>query len=209
MLFKDTLKGLLEAGVEKDDNSIVEISLKLSMIYALLKRETEAAQGYKFCISTMEKNLEKEPDDQNTAALLGLSIDSYARFLLLRHNYIESLKQMERSLELAIKVFGESHTQPLVIMNDIATVCMMTKDYDLGMKYMKRAIKTGEKIKSPEMAAFYCNIGAIYLHKHQLEEAQRNCEHAAELAQKLGDKQSKLHAQSCLEQIKKITDKRN
>ncbi|XP_055432404.1 tetratricopeptide repeat protein 19, mitochondrial isoform X2 [Bubalus kerabau] len=59
-LFKATMSYLLGAGMQQEDNAIIEISLKLATIYAAQSRQELALAGYEFCISTLEEKIERE-----------------------------------------------------------------------------------------------------------------------------------------------------
>ncbi|XP_012892372.1 PREDICTED: tetratricopeptide repeat protein 19, mitochondrial-like, partial [Dipodomys ordii] len=59
-LFKATMSYLLGGGMKQEDNTIIEISLKLASIYAAQNRQEFALAGYEFCISTLEKKIERE-----------------------------------------------------------------------------------------------------------------------------------------------------
>ena len=96
-LLKATLQGLFACGRPEDDNAVVEISLKLANIYALQRREAEAQAGYRFCYRSLSEKLAKrdETEDtgdeaEDTSALLGLTCDNYARYLLSRDDYIQA-----------------------------------------------------------------------------------------------------------------------
>ena len=99
-LYKETVKGLLQQKKEKDDNAIIEISLKLATIFAIERRYEEAQEGYLFCTNLLDKKLKtvnrdmirtEDPDDEdgnlNTLALLGMCTSSYGKFLILKNRY--------------------------------------------------------------------------------------------------------------------------
>lgn len=69
------MKKCLAAGRAQDDESIVELSVKLSTVYSAMGRDEEAETGFKFCITTMNDKLKDSGGvleaDSNTLALLG------------------------------------------------------------------------------------------------------------------------------------------
>ena len=56
-LYKETLKGCLQRGMEMDHNVVVGISLKVASIYAMLERHDEAEKGMLFCINCQDAKL--------------------------------------------------------------------------------------------------------------------------------------------------------
>jgi len=70
----------LAAGKAPNDDSIVELSVKLSSLYATLSRDKEAEAGFAFSVQTMAKKVEEAGGvlecDTNTLALHGLALQS-------------------------------------------------------------------------------------------------------------------------------------
>ena len=58
-LFKDVMQRQLQNGVPQNDNSIIEMSLKLAALYAEWGQDDKAEKGYKFCIEEQEKKIKK------------------------------------------------------------------------------------------------------------------------------------------------------
>ncbi|XP_076454895.1 tetratricopeptide repeat protein 19, mitochondrial-like [Babylonia areolata] len=56
-LYKETMKGCLQQGLAQDDNAIIELSLKLASVYAMLERDGEAEQGLLFCVKAQDAKL--------------------------------------------------------------------------------------------------------------------------------------------------------
>ena len=203
-LFKETIRGLLQQGYKQDHDAVVEISLKLAMIYAAQQRNEDALQGYKFCIQTQEKKMkEMNPVDDNTLALLGMSLDAYSRFLIVQKRYDEALVNMERALDIAIKALGsEEHPQVVILLNDIATIVSLIDNFDLAKEKLQNAIKIAEKVDSSDLAILYCNLGAVHIRKSNFKEAKIEYDKALRLALKNGDKSIQKKARDGLDAIK-------
>ena len=184
-LFKETIRGLLQQGYKQDHDAVVEISLKLVMIYAAQQRNEDTLQCYKFCIQTQEKKMkEMNPDDDNTLALLSMSLDAYSRFLIVQKRY-EALVNMERALDIAIKALGgEEYPQVVVLLNDIATIVSLIDNFDLAKEKLQNAINIAEKVDWFDLAILYCNLGAVHIRKSNFKEAKIEYDKALRLALK-------------------------
>ncbi|XP_023586827.1 tetratricopeptide repeat protein 19, mitochondrial isoform X1 [Trichechus manatus latirostris] len=120
-LFKATMSYLLGGGMKQEDNAIIEISLKLASIYAAQNRQEFALAGYEFCISTLEEKMEREKElaedimsveeKANTRLLLGMCLDSYARYLLFTKQPSQAQKMYEKALRISEEIQGERHPQ--------------------------------------------------------------------------------------------------
>lgn len=188
-LYKETLRGSLQQGMSQDHDAVVEISLKLAIIFAAQKRNVEADEGYKFCIKTQEAKIKdmKEIDD-NSAALLGMALDAYARFLMIQNRNDEAQTNLEKSLSIARKVFGESHVQIAVLLNDIATINSLKKEFDLARKHLEEAIRVAEGLDSPDLPTFYFNLGAVCERQGNFSDAGHAYRQALDKAKKYDDK---------------------
>lgn len=209
-LYKETLRGSFQQGMSKDHDAVVEISLKLAMIYAAQKRNEEANEGYKFCIKTQEEKIKKMKmeEDQNSAALLGMALDAYARFLMVQNRNEEAKSCLEKSLAIATKVFGESHPQVAVLLNDIATVGSQMQDYNLAKKNLEKAVTIAETVESPDLPTFYFNLGAIYERQGELTDASGAYKKALTTAKKINDKAVQKKAKDALDSLKNMHTKK-
>ncbi len=150
--------------MKQDDDAVIEISLKLAMIYAAKKLDDEAIAGYKYCINTLETRMKTMKEvDTNTKALLGMSTDAYSRFLISRKQYKEALKCLTRALEIAESVFGDKHPQVAVLLNDVATVLSLMQDYGHAKEKLKKAILIAEAIESEGLANSLLQLGRASL----------------------------------------------
>lgn len=208
-LYKETLRGSFQQGMSKDHDAVVEISLKLAMIYAAQKRNEEANDGYKFCIKTQEEKIKKMKEvDDNSAALLGMSLDAYARFLMVQNRNEEAKSSLEKSLDVATRIYGESHPQVAVLLNDIATVGSQMQDYNFAKRNLEKAVKIAETVESPDLPTFYFNLGAVYERQGELTEASGAYKKALTAAKKTDDKTVKKKAKDALDSLKNLPTKK-
>ncbi len=86
VLFLQTMKDCIVAGVREGHPMIVEISMKLAVIYSQLNDRAKAESGFDFCLTEQRKNCENIPnggklddEDLNKLGLLGLVSNTYAQ----------------------------------------------------------------------------------------------------------------------------------
>ncbi len=221
-LYKDTMKGLLQQNKEKDDNAIIEISLKLAKIYTLENRFEEATEGYLFCMDRMEKKLKNvdrstvrgdDPDDEsgnlNTLALLGMCTTSYGRYMLMRRDYNEADRVLNEALTIAKQVFGEEDNQVAVIYSDLATVASHKNDPALARDRIQAAVRIGQAVESEDLTMFLCNLCFICSDLEDWQGGRKAAKKALRLARNNEDKHLEQTALDCLKEMKqKVNQKK-
>ncbi|NXM68419.1 TTC19 protein, partial [Serilophus lunatus] len=212
-LYKATMSYMLAGDTKEDDNAILEMSLKLASIYAAQKQDKLAVAGYQFCILTLEEKVAKEkdlPEDvlpaeekANTRLLLGMSLDSYARYLLNIKQLPAAQKMYEKALQISSDVQGETHPQSVVLMNDLATVLDAQGHYDEAYSYVKRAAELARETQHPEEHMVLNNLAAILMHKEDFLQAKHVYREALKQARQKGDLASVQHIQEELAELAK------
>ncbi|XP_014808624.1 PREDICTED: tetratricopeptide repeat protein 19, mitochondrial isoform X2 [Calidris pugnax] len=211
-LYKASMSYLLAGDTKEDDNAILEMSLKLASIYAAQKQHKLALAGYEFCILTLEEKIAKQkdlPEDvlsaeekANTRLLLGMSLDSYARYLLDINQLPVAQKMYEKALQISNDVQGETHPQTVVLMNDLATVLDAQGRYDEAYSHVKRAAELAKETQHPEEHMVLNNLAAILMHKDFLQ-AKQVYKEALKQAREKGDVASVQHIQEELAELAK------
>ncbi|XP_010192573.1 PREDICTED: tetratricopeptide repeat protein 19, mitochondrial, partial [Mesitornis unicolor] len=212
-LYKASMSYLLAGDMKEDDNAILEMSLKLASIYAAQKQHKLALAGYEFCILTLEEKIAKQkdlPEDvlpaeekANTCLLLGMSLDSYARYLQNINQLPVAQKMYEKALQISNDVQGETHPQTVVLMNDLATVLDAQGHYDEAYSYVKRAADLAKETRHPEEYMVLNNLAAILMHKEDFLQAKQVYKEALKQAQQKGDAASVQHIQEELAELAK------
>ncbi|XP_062966436.1 tetratricopeptide repeat protein 19, mitochondrial isoform X8 [Cynocephalus volans] len=159
----------------KEDNAIIEISLKLASIYAAQNRQEFALAGYEFCISTLEEKIEREKEltedimsveeKASTHLLLGMCLDACARYLLFSKQPSQAQRMYEKALKISEEIQGERHPQTIVLMSDLATTLDAQGHFDEAYIYMKRASDLARQINHPELHMVLSNLAAILMHR--------------------------------------------
>ncbi|NXC01927.1 TTC19 protein, partial [Orthonyx spaldingii] len=212
-LYKATMSYMLAGDTKEDDNTILEMSLKLASIYAAQKQHKLAVAGYQFCILTLEEKIAKQkdlPEDElsaeekaNTQLLLGMSLDSYARYLLNINELPAAQKMYEKALQISNDVQGETHPQSVVLLNDLATVLDAQGHYEEALARVRRAAELARVTQHPEEHMVLSNLAAILMHKEDFLQAKQVYKEALKQAQQKGDAASVQHIQEELAELAK------
>ncbi|XP_013779409.1 tetratricopeptide repeat protein 19, mitochondrial-like [Limulus polyphemus] len=212
-LFVEVMKRMIASGTPKDDNAILEMSLKLSTIYSEQKLEEKAEDGFRYCFQVLNKriqsiDLEKvdifTETEQDDIILWAMSCDWYARHLMSKGDLKNAQQLYEKSLAVSEKVNGPSHPKTLILMNDIGSVASMRKDFDVAISYLNQAIDRGTVEESSDLPSFYCNLGVTLMQKGDLQNAFKTCDKGFQLARKLKNKVAQSEAKKCIEEVKKV-----
>ena len=201
-LYKETMKTYLQNGKDKNSNAMVELTIKLGTVYAIMKRDREARLGYQEAVKIQDEKVKNDPEcSQDTYALLGLALESYGRFLLA-HREIEAAEPLfKRSESIATKLLGKEHPQRINILNDIAACQILNGNLKDAEETLSDAVAVGTIGNVPELPALYSNLGALYLRISKLDDAEKNCGLALEKAKENKDKYAQGQAQFCLKKI--------
>uniref|UniRef100_A0A287D9Y5 Tetratricopeptide repeat protein 19, mitochondrial n=1 Tax=Ictidomys tridecemlineatus TaxID=43179 RepID=A0A287D9Y5_ICTTR len=210
-LFKATMSYLLGGGMKQEDNAIIEISLKLASIYAAQNRQEFALAGYEFCISTLEEKIEREKElsedvmsaeeKANTHLLLGMCLDSCARYLLFSKQPSQAQRMYEKALQISEEIQGERHPQTIVLMSDLATTLDAQGHFDEAYIYMQRASDLARQINHPELHMVLSNLAAILIHRERYTQAEEIYQEALKQAEMKRDEVSVQHIREELAEL--------
>ncbi|EDM04701.1 rCG35424, isoform CRA_a [Rattus norvegicus] len=209
-LFKATMSYLLGGGMKQEDNAIVEISLKLANIYAAQNKQEFALAGYEFCISTLEGKIEREKElaedimseeRANTYLLLGMCLDSCARYLLFSKQLSQAQRMYEKALQICQEIQGERHPQTIVLMSDLATALDAQGHFDDAYIYMQRASDLAREINHPELHMVLSNLAAILIHRERYTQAKEIYQEALKQAELKRDEFSVQHIREELAEL--------
>ncbi|XP_061776604.1 tetratricopeptide repeat protein 19, mitochondrial isoform X3 [Nerophis ophidion] len=218
-LFKATMSFMLAGGMPQDDNAFIEMSLKLAAMYAEQNKAELAEHGFTFCLDTLEvkvQRLQETPeadrtDEQevlrkDTRLLLGLCLDSRARYRASTLHFKQAVADYEKALSICRQEQGESHPQTLVLMSDLATILDMQGRHDDALALIRQAVDLGRSSEHSELHVLVGNMAGILLHTGQLDEAVRFYGEALRLAQQAGDQNAVGRIKEGLSQVKKRKD---
>ncbi|KAL4623406.1 tetratricopeptide repeat protein 19, mitochondrial isoform X3 [Arapaima gigas] len=210
-LFKAAMSFMLSGGTPEDDNAVIEMSLKLASIYGSQDRHDLAEHGFRFCVESLEAKIEKQKelfDDsltdeerKNTRLLLGLCLDSRARYLTAMHRLEQACSDYQRALQICQEEQGEDHPQSLVLMNDLATVLDAQGYHEEALRQISKAVALGKETDYTEQHVLLGNMAGILLHQGQLVESACLYQEALAMAQAAGDGRAVEHIKEGLKEL--------
>ncbi|XP_036691321.1 tetratricopeptide repeat protein 19, mitochondrial isoform X1 [Balaenoptera musculus] len=210
-LFKATMSHLLGGGMQQEDNAIIEISLKLATIYAAQNRQELALAGYEFCISTLEEKIEREKElsedtlsveeKANTHLLLGMCLDSYARYLLFSKQPSQAQRMYEKALQISEEILGERHPQTIVLLSDLAASLDAQGRSDEACVHAQRASDLARQGEHPELHVLLRNLAAVLMHGERYAQAEEVYQEALKRAKLKRDEVSVQHIREELAEL--------
>ncbi|XP_028282585.1 tetratricopeptide repeat protein 19, mitochondrial [Parambassis ranga] len=215
-LFKAALSFMLAGGTPQDDNAVIEISLKLATIYAEQNKAELAEHGFTFCTESLEAKLEKQkmllaedPTEElealrkETRLLLGLCLDSRARYRAATLHLKQAGEDYQKALNICRQEQGDTHPQTLVMMSDLATILDLQGRHDDALVLVQQAVELSRSAGHPDQHVLLGNMAGILLHTGWLEDSVRLYQEALSLARKAGDQEAIERIHEGLEEVKK------
>ncbi|XP_028328799.1 tetratricopeptide repeat protein 19, mitochondrial-like isoform X2 [Gouania willdenowi] len=180
-LFKAAMSFMLAGGTPQDDNAVIEMSLKLAAIYAEQKNVEMAEHGFRFCTESLKAKLEKEQElseeeesmRKETRLLLGLCLDSRARYRASQLQLSQAGQDYQDALDICCQEQGETHPQTLVLMSDLATILDLQGRHDDALKLIQQAVDLGRSAGHPDQHVLLLNLAGILMHTGEQLSTQR------------------------------------
>ncbi|XP_019730644.1 tetratricopeptide repeat protein 19, mitochondrial isoform X3 [Hippocampus comes] len=205
-LFKAAMSYMLAGGMPQDDNAFVEMSLKLATMYAQENKAELAEHGFRFCLETLEgkvQKFEETPADQLTEAdevlrkdtrlLLGLCLDSHARYLASKKQLTQAAAHYRKALDICQKEQGPHHHQTLVLMSDLATILDLQGRHDDALALLRQAVDTGRVSGHEDLHVLLANMATVLLHAGRHDDGIRMFHEALDLAREVDDSNAIRH----------------
>ncbi|XP_066600875.1 tetratricopeptide repeat protein 19 homolog, mitochondrial [Prorops nasuta] len=208
-LFVSVMQRIMEKGAKQDDMRLIHMSLKLAKLFEKQGDIQKAEQGYQYCFQHLNSKIVSLPDD-DVIALLGMTSEWYAGFLLSQSKYQEALKYYNEAYNLCIQLNGEQDIQTIYLLNNLGTVCYLLKDYPLAQQYFIKAAKLGHTMKDiEEEGLIHVNLGYVNMKLGLFEDAFKECKYGLRLSELTHEDDVTQKAKDCLEDLKKLTDNLN
>ncbi|KAM9349693.1 tetratricopeptide repeat protein 19, mitochondrial [Symphorus nematophorus] len=220
-LFKAAMSFMLSGGTPQDDNAVIEMSLKLATIYAEQNKVELAEHGFRFCTESLEDKLQKQkelPEEERTEEqetlrketrlLLGLCLDSRARYRASTLHLNQAGQDYQRALDICRQEQGDTHPQTLVLMSDLATILDLQGRHDDALVLVQQAVDLSHTAGHPDQHVLLGNMAGILLHTGRLEDSVRFYQEALNLARQAGDQEAVDQIQEGLKEVKKKREER-
>ncbi|KRX87116.1 Tetratricopeptide repeat protein 19, mitochondrial [Trichinella pseudospiralis] len=177
-LFHNLMNRLLSQNVAKDDASIIEISLKMADLYAMMGNDEMAESGFEFCLKTQKAVVDDHEKRFNRQWLRTQKVirseylaegeeysDPYALYGMVLETYSRYLLSKDRSSECAC-------------CDHVEQLCSAFVE--------PRPFSTGSQVLH-----FYCNYAEALWHCGEHEEAQKIAKKAIHLAADVKDEKQR------------------
>uniref|UniRef100_A0A8C5D8C6 Tetratricopeptide repeat protein 19, mitochondrial-like n=1 Tax=Gouania willdenowi TaxID=441366 RepID=A0A8C5D8C6_GOUWI len=195
----------------QDDNAVIEMSLKLAAIYAEQKNVEMAEHGFRFCTESLKAKLEKEQElseeeesmRKETRLLLGLCLDSRARYRASQLQLSQAGQDYQDALDICCQEQGETHPQTLVLMSDLATILDLQGRHDDALKLIQQAVDLGRSAGHPDQHVLLLNLAGILMHTGRRKDSVRLYHEALSSARQAGDEEAVERVHEGLEELKK------
>lgn len=215
-LFKAAMSFMLSGGTPQDDNAVIEMSLKLASIYAEQNKAELAEHGFRFCLESLEAKLEKQKEipaeeqteeqealRKETRLLLGLCLDSRARYRASTLHLNQAGQDYQSALNICRQEQGDAHPQTLVLMSDLATILDLQGRHDDALVLVQQAVDLSRSAGHPDQHVLLGNMAGILLHTGRLEDSVQFYHEALSLAREAGDQEAVNKIQEGLKEVKK------
>lgn len=216
-LFKAAMSFMLSGGTPQDDNAVIEMSLKLATIYAEQNKAELAEHGFRFCTESLESKLkgvqaerseEQEALRKETRLLLGLCLDSRARYRASTLHLNQAQQDYQDALNICRQEQGDTHPQTLVLMSDLATILDLQGRHDEALVLVQQAVDLSRQAGHPDQHVLLGNMAGILLHTGRMEDAVRCYKEALNLAREAADQEAVDMIQEGLKEVKRRSQQR-
>lgn len=185
--------------MDQKDNSIIEMSLKLAKIYGTWGQHEKAKTGYLYCIKAQENKIKSENDtSEDTNVLWGMSRDWFAQYLMENGKFKEAFNQFQEAFLTSCELFGDTHSQSLILLNSLGTVCSLMGNDNKAVDYFSKAVALGRATGSENLPTFMVNLGMAKLKLGLKSDANAICHDAYLIAKKDDLSDVCQEAQECL-----------
>ncbi|CAG2106427.1 unnamed protein product [Medioppia subpectinata] len=183
-VFKDVFNRVLAKGMAPNEEPIVEMSIKLSHIYSITGDVDKSDIGFDFCLTEQTKRVDgfrhKCCDDMtdeeiNSMALMGMCYDYYSKHLSSIGHFDKAIDSLTKAIDICLNINGRTHSQTLVLYNDLSAIYVHKKDYENALVYMKKAIDGAVTTEDKHLAKYYTNLGFVYLQRFEKDLALKWC----------------------------------
>uniref|UniRef100_A0A8C5D8D2 Tetratricopeptide repeat protein 19, mitochondrial-like n=1 Tax=Gouania willdenowi TaxID=441366 RepID=A0A8C5D8D2_GOUWI len=204
-LFKAAMSFMLAGGTP-------QVSGDKAMLCLLFGSIVEMAEhGFRFCTESLKAKLEKEQElsgetrsmRKETRLLLGLCLDSRARYRASQLQLSQAGQDYQDALDICCQEQGETHPQTLVLMSDLATILDLQGRHDDALKLIQQAVDLGRSAGHPDQHVLLLNLAGILMHTGRRKDSVRLYHEALSSARQAGDEEAVERVHEGLEELKK------
>ncbi|CDS37982.1 tetratricopeptide repeat protein 19 [Echinococcus multilocularis] len=194
-LFVETIRSSLAAGMDPKDACIVELSLKLALLYSKLGDFDKASTGFQFCFDTQMANAPQDFDpgsdlnekQVNDVALLGLVSNAYAHFLIQKGDLKEAREKLQVALKSARRIYPSHHENCLNLHADLANVESRIGNVSDALESLRTVIEEASRQQASTLSLvrLFCAGAVIEGNEGEFASAKRWLTRADEASSKI------------------------
>jgi tetratricopeptide (TPR) repeat protein len=156
-LYQECMRELISNhSFENNDEAIVEISLKMSNVFAVIDDEHDAKIGYEFCVQSIisrikQYELKLDPTSDNTAIneklfnakmLFIVVLQTYGRYLCTLKEFKHAVDLLEQAKILAEQILTDKKNDQVgVLHNDLALAYYGLNDFENAIGLLRTGIE--------------------------------------------------------------------
>ncbi|MEQ2253895.1 hypothetical protein ILYODFUR_037243, partial [Ilyodon furcidens] len=116
---------------------------------------------------------EQEVLRKDTRLLLGLCLDSHARYQASMLHLNQAGEDYRKALDICRQEQGETHPQTLVLMSDLATILDLQGRHDDALALIQQAVDLSHSMEHPDHHVLLGNLAGVLLHTGEFIQGQR------------------------------------
>ncbi|XP_061694709.1 tetratricopeptide repeat protein 19, mitochondrial isoform X1 [Syngnathoides biaculeatus] len=130
---------------------------------------------------------------KDTRLLLGLCLDSRARYLASTRRLAQAADDYRKALDICAQEQGPQHHQTLVLMSDLATILDMQGRHDDALALIRQAADAARASGHEDLHVLLANMAAVLLHAGRRDDGLRLLREALGLARRADDREAVRH----------------
>uniref|UniRef100_A0A0R3W4F1 C2H2-type domain-containing protein n=1 Tax=Taenia asiatica TaxID=60517 RepID=A0A0R3W4F1_TAEAS len=215
-LLAETIRSSLAAGMDPNDACIVELSLKLALLYSKLGDSDKAFAGLQFCfdtqMTTASQDLNSDSDltekQTNNVALLGLVSNAYAHFLIQRGDFKEARVKLLVALQSACRIYPPNHENRLNLRADLANVESRIGNVNDALESLRTAIEEAKQQQASTLSLvrLFCTGAVIEGNEGEFASAKGWLAKADEASSKIDNRKDQDTARREIQSVRDMVD---
>lgn len=198
----ETEKVMLQCGIQKHDDSYIEVILRLGVIDAQQDRQEIALERFNMCIKTLEEKISVQDiysDEYSDRLILyGMALTEYGTYTKRIGLLDASERAFSKALNVCRSVLGPNHEQTSVLANDLATVYDQKGKFNKAIRLVEKAIKIASETAPGNLATYKYNLAHILMHKGDWGNARSTLRECLTLAEEQEDNETRELVESSI-----------
>ena len=129
---------------------------------------------YRLALNNLKQGLEGLEKFEGDHNVIAMSFNIIGAVHLQNGNYNWAIENLQKSLSIRLRLFGEEHSQVAGSYHNIGALYRDKGDYDRALEYNEKSLLINLQLRGEEdrwVANNYNNIGSVYRHKGDFDRA--------------------------------------